>query len=110
VVQDLLYRLGLDLARRGLHGAAFRIFLSLAEQSHCNGQWRLALAYEYGLGVGSSETMAAVWFRRAALGGHSEARYRLGCLYASGQGLMQDSMQARHWHGLALQGFCPLPA
>ena len=44
---------------------------------------------------------AAVWFRRAAERGVTDAQYNLGLMYETGQGVERDLGEARRWFGLA---------
>lgn len=59
---------------------AFTEWLPLAEQGDVRAQFKLAILYERGLGVGKDAGQAARWFRLAAGQGHAAAAYRLGFL------------------------------
>ena len=50
---------------------------------------------------------AALWFLMAAETGHSEAPYRLGCMYTSGHGVPMDYVHASAWLGLAAMDGIP---
>ena len=41
------------------------------------------------------------WYRRAAEQGDSVAQYNLANMYAQGQGVVKDSIQAHYWFSLA---------
>jgi len=45
--------------------------------------------------------MAMFWFRQAAEHGDGVACAKLGWMYAEGQGVIQDSVQAHMWYSLA---------
>ncbi|KAG0228627.1 hypothetical protein BGW41_003368 [Actinomortierella wolfii] len=40
---------------------------------------------------------AVKWYRRAAMQGHSEAQYRLGCMYEDGRGVYRENAEAYRW-------------
>lgn len=47
---------------------------------------------------------AVTWFRRAAEQGYAQAQYALGCCYARGDGVAQDTRQAFVWWLKAAEG------
>ncbi|MCF7765277.1 MAG: DnaJ domain-containing protein [Verrucomicrobia bacterium] len=55
------------------------------------------MEFAEGRGVARDYEQAAVWYRRAAEGGHPVAQRRLGMLYATGKGVGQDSREAETW-------------
>ena len=48
-------------------------------------------------------SVAAKWFRRAAGAGHAEARFKLGSMYAKGEGVSQDYTEAAKWYRKAAE-------
>jgi len=57
--------------------------------------------YYTGLGVPQDDRQAAHWFRMAAAQGHRPAQFYLGTLYAEGQGVEPDPVEALKWVTLA---------
>jgi TPR repeat protein len=58
--------------------------------------------------VAQDDTEAAKWFRLAADQGYAKAQNNLGALYARGQGVPRDYIQAYMWFALsAAQGNPP---
>lgn len=41
---------------------------------------------------------AAEWYRKAADQGHAEAQFKLGKMYATGNGVEKDEGKAAEWH------------
>ncbi|OZB40952.1 MAG: hypothetical protein B7X48_02570 [Acidiphilium sp. 34-60-192] len=71
-------------------------------------QTNLGLLYLDGDGVAPQSTIAARWYRRAAVQGDAQAQNNLGTLYEQGIGLRQNDRAAVHWYRLAaIQGFAP---
>lgn len=56
--------------------------------------FELGRAYELGLGVPALEKEAAIWLKRAADYGVSDALIRMGCLYLAGQGTDRNPGEA----------------
>ena len=54
--------------------------------------------------------MAAKWYRMAADKGVASAQNNLGVMYAGGQGVLQDYVQAYMWFTLAASSFTALEA
>lgn len=49
---------------------------------------------------------AAVWFRKAAEQGHTEAQYSMGIMHDNGKGVPEDVQEAAAWfRKAALQGY-----
>ena len=65
----------------------------------------LRLAYSMGTGVALDNLKAARWWRKAAVGGNTDAQFNLGLLYAQGEGVVRNMMEAaRWWHQAATRG------
>ena len=64
---------------------------------------RLAEMYIAGRGVTKSCDQALVLLRSASAHNNSRARGKLGAMYATGECVQQDRVQAYHWMTLALQ-------
>ncbi len=57
---------------------------SLAEEGNADAQYRMAIMYQYGLGVVRNEAMAEKWMRAAADQGHALAQHGMGFMYLEG--------------------------
>lgn len=68
-----------------------------AESGDAESQYRLALRYTNGSGVGQNYARAADWLKLAGAQGHRNAQYLLGIAYASGRGIEQDQEAAVRW-------------
>ena len=70
-----------------------------ADKGHTRAQYFLALAYRMGeIGIQQSDTLAAVWFRKAAVAGDSYAQFNLGVCLDEGLGVAQDPAEATKWY------------
>ena len=56
--------------------------------------WRLAGAYQSGIGVAKDAKEEMRWLMRASELGHAEAQFNLGCCYNNGQGVVQSYEKA----------------
>jgi hypothetical protein len=73
-----------------------------AEQGNLNGELHLAALYrDGGKGFPRDMAQAAAWYRKAAEQGDVGAQGTLGLLYAMGQGVQQDDVEAYFWLDLA---------
>src|SRR3954464_237089 len=114
------------------HVAALGWFIKAAEQGQVEAQFELGRIYRDGLGTRADGDAAVYWLQRSAekdtphalnalgelyLGhqnvpqdfavareGNSAAMYNLGVLYALGQGVAQDEIEALKWFALAAAG------
>ena len=85
---------------------ALKWFRKSAEQDNPTRKTTLGEMYEKGEGVTQSYALAAKWYRMAAehvpnLGGAGQGRNNLRILYADGDGVPKDSVQAYMWFSLA---------
>ncbi len=60
-----------------------------------------------GTGMRKNNARALQWFRKAAEENHNRARYFLGVMYANGQGVTRDAVQAVAWYHKAAAGSRP---
>jgi TPR repeat protein len=83
--------------------AAVKWYRHAAEAGHPDSQYRLAVAYAYGLGgLMKDDARAAQWLERAARGGNRRAQKQLAQAYEQGLfGLPRDQKLAQHWHARA---------
>lgn len=72
-----------------------------ALQGDPEGEYRLGLCYERGLGVPKNEALAVKWFSKAAQGGNANAQYELGDCYRLAKGVGTDIPKAYFWCNLA---------
>jgi uncharacterized protein len=72
-----------------------------AERGDPEAEYKLALAYDAGVGAPQDLEQAAAWYQRAAEQGHAAAQYSLGVMYENGRGVKQDSIRAHMWLNLA---------
>ncbi len=69
-----------------------------AEVSNADIQYNLGLAYEMGKGVKQDDSLAAIWYRRAADHDHANAQYNLATMYETGKGVSQNYAEAAEWY------------
>ncbi len=118
---------GLAAYDRGDFATAMRLWRPLAEQGNVTAQYNLGVMYAKGRGVPQDYVQAYLWFnlaasrlsdvkhrddaeavkwyRLAAEQGYASAQYNLGLMYAKGQGVPQDYVQAHMWFDLAASRF-----
>ena len=80
------------------HGLAVVYFQKAAERGYANAQNRLAICYEFGIGVARNIVLAVSWYQRAAGLGHADAQYFLGACYEYGTGIARDNNLAKAWY------------
>jgi uncharacterized protein len=74
-----------------------------AERGDAESQYDLAyLYYKAGsdpliIGVAQSYKLAAQWYRKAALQGHTRAQYNMAVLHLQGEGVERDPLEAYAW-------------
>ena len=86
-----------DAYRRGDYVVAFREYMVWAKQGDPKAQTMIGQMYLRGEGIGSSQTNAIEWFRRAALQNNVEAQLQLAMLYAANPGLAPSEKEALLW-------------
>ena len=87
---------------RGVQGnaqTAMQWYRRAADQGHADSEYRLAVAYAYGVGGYPQDNRETViWLKLAAEHGHAKARKMLVRAYERGElGLPRDPRQARYW-------------
>jgi hypothetical protein len=83
---------------KGQPGAAFALWLPLAQQGHVAAQYNVADMYEKGTGVARDAAQAAHWYVEAAKGGDIDAEFKAAQLYETGTGVAADADAARTWY------------
>ena len=73
--------------------------MTLAEQGDAASQMKVALAFDRE----EDFAEAALWYRKAAEQGVSQAQNNLGVMYKDGQGVRQDFSEAARWFQMAAQ-------
>lgn len=73
--------------------------MTLAEQGDAASQMKVALAFDRE----EDFAEAALWYRKAAEQGVSQAQNNLGVMYKDGQGVRQDFSEATRWFQMAAQ-------
>ena len=74
--------------REGLsqeYSRKFAEYKQAAQAGKADAQYSLAVAYEYGMGVGKNEAVALQWYQKSANQNYANAQSRLGLAYAKGQ-------------------------
>jgi len=87
---------------QGVQGSAqtaLQWYRRAADQGHPDSEYRLAVAYAYGLGgYPQDNRLAVVWLERATVHGHGKARKMLAQAHERGLlGLTPDKKQAKYW-------------
>lgn len=78
------------------------VLLPAAKAGNQKAQYELAGLYETGYGVPKNLNTAFKWYKKSAEKGYPEARYKLGWLYANGQGgVRQDYYRSAKWYRVA---------
>jgi TPR repeat protein len=57
----------------------------------------LGYKYEKGLGVDKNDSVAALWYRKAAEAGDADGMFRLGLMYWTGRGVSRDDAEGTRW-------------
>jgi TPR repeat protein len=92
---------GQEAWAQGRYGEARARWQACAGEGSADCQHALAVLLEQGPG-GVADLRAAIpWYRRAASQDHRAALIRLGFLYATGDGVSQDPVQAWAWFARA---------
>ena len=86
---------GAPVPKEGPEVAALRVKATAGE---ADAQYSLAVRYSKGEGVPKDDTVAAVWYRRAAELGNTLAQVSLGIFFNLGQGVPKDYEQAAAWY------------
>jgi TPR repeat protein len=89
---------------RGDYAAALAVWQPLADGGNARAQNSLGTLYRDGRGVAKDESVAVMWFRKAATQGYAAGQNNLGVMYRHGRGgLPQDLIEAAQWYRLAAE-------
>ena len=86
---------------------AIQEFTVLAERGHGGSEFMIGVMFFYGNGVPKDPGIAAVWFYKSALKGHSPAQLAFGSVHIRGVGVEQSLTDAYMWLTLASQSNVP---
>ena len=75
-----LSNFGKDLYLKGDYDRVFKYWTKAAELGDADGQYHLSLLYREGQGVEKDETKKMFLLEEAAIAGHPQARFNLGCI------------------------------
>ena len=89
--------------RRTLREAA-RLLGAAALADNTDAEVEYGIALFNGTGVAKNEVAAATYLTKAARRGSPIAQNRLAFMYATGQGVKRDPVQAARWHLIARSG------
>lgn len=64
---------------------------------------KLGNTYFFGERVMADTNKAVMWYKKAALAGHADAAYNLGCMYAWGEGVPESKAEAKKWLDMAVK-------
>lgn len=111
---DALFGLGLYLLD-GVDGVldmneceAASLFAAAAVQGHAEAQYRLAVCFECGVGVGEDQTQAVHWYEAAAAQGLVDAMCNLGVCFMYARGVRENKQEAfRLFHESARLAHAP---
>jgi TPR repeat protein len=87
------------------YAGALQAFRRAADAGNTDGELKLGVLYEFGLGVAKSDVEAARWYRKAADAGNAGAQKNLGQMYENGQGVPENwGLAAQLYQKSAAQG------
>lgn len=104
---DIRYDVGVLAYDRGSYAEALAIFRDLATTGAPEAEFMLGAMYFYGKGVTRDDTLAAIWFHKAANKGNANAQFALGSILIGGIGVRQDLVGAYGWLTRASNGGLP---
>ena len=82
--------IGVNALERKHYATALRAWLPAAKNGNPRAQNNVGFAYEKGLGVSQSYTLAIEWYRKAASSDLAEAQHNLGMIYFNGYGVEKN--------------------
>ena len=94
------YSQGIFGADNKAYNQAFAVdwFRQAADKGNPIGQYELAHAYEFGIGLEKDEKKAVELYRKAANQNDSDAQRRLGICYDYAKGVKKDNYEAVKWY------------
>ena len=79
-------------------------FRKAAAQNYAPAEFQMGLLYDFGFGVGQSDSEALVWYRRAAEHGSAAGQRTVGDFYRKGRGVAVDLAEAARWYQRGADG------
>jgi len=96
-VLDMMFKTGLEAAKREDFDTAQREWEPLAENGSARAQINLGTMYSKGEGVGKNLTTAFSWYLKAAKQGIMKAQFLVGQMYQDGEGTEKKPVEALNW-------------
>lgn len=101
------YQDGVRAYETGRYDEAIAAFRPLSERGDPDAEFMLGVLYFYGRGVVRDDSLAAIWFYKAARKGNPSAQLAFGSLHIRGTGVQQDLVKAYLWLTLAAESGIP---
>jgi uncharacterized protein len=76
-----------------------------AEQGEMNGQRKLGMMYEKGMGVVKNYSEALKWYGKSAEQGDWDAQLKLGEFYYYGKGISKNNLSSYIWYKIVLDKY-----
>ncbi len=93
--------------QKGRYDVALRDFRPLSESGHAGAEFMLGTMYFWGRGVDRNDSLAAIWFFKAASQGDPGAQLAFGSMHIRGIGVSQNLVTAYIWLSLAMKSSIP---
>lgn len=97
------YRSGALAYDAGRYDEALAEFMPLTETGNAAAEFMVGVMYFYGKGVRRDDSLAAIWFYKAARKGNANAQLAFGSLHIRGTGVRRDLITAYMWLTLAAE-------
>ncbi len=79
------------------YDTAMRLSVPLAQNGDAAAQYRLAMMYRFGWGVGRDFLLAREWFEKSAAQGYGLSAAELGKIHKDGRGVDKNPVEAVKW-------------
>jgi TPR repeat protein len=97
-----LFNMGTKCDNEGNYEEAFKYFTKAADLGYMNAHFNLSIMYKKGEGVEKDLKKKIYHLEEAAIGGHPEARYNLGCIDGNNG---MPNRAVKHWIIAAKLGY-----
>lgn len=97
------YRSGALAYEAGRYDEALAEFMPLTAAGDSAAEFMVGVMYFYGKGVRRDDSLAAIWFYKAARKGNASAQLAFGSLHIRGAGVRRDLVTAYMWLTLAVE-------
>ena len=78
-----------------------RLNFNAANWGDAGAQFGLGWMFQHGIEYAQNSARAVRWYRKAAEQGHTDAQVNLAAMYATGEGVRRDYVQAHKWMSVA---------